>query len=782
MHALLSPKLAVKLPFILVSTGVAMAIAISVASYLNQRQAMLDHTQEDFGQTADRQQGAVVEWYEGIAADLQTMAQNPTARSGLIWLSNAWDEGSEGAGDAIREAYVEGNPFDPAERSSLDRAEGGLMYNHQHGQLHPYFRLLSEQKDYSDVFLINSEGLIVYTVAKTQTFGRAVADAPDALAEAHQRALNAGPGATAFVEFAGEQNSSFGGAAYFATMVVDDAGRPQGVLAYEVARENLERALVSGMDAGSGHRALLLNRSGDTLAVAGLGTADVDRDVIMALVEATQSDAETYRYDVTGVTGLRVATKAAPVALGDADWTLILEVDLATLLAPVVETRDKMFLIGGLGTLIVLLIGLVLARTITVPVARISENMKAISKGDYERDHVDARRRDELGVMATTLADFADKIRLAEESEAARARQIEDQRQVVDVMAGGLERLAQSNFAEPIEGALAQDYETLRAHYNDTVKTLSSTLAELAQTAKNIRSGADNISHASDDLSHRTETTAATLEQTAAAIDELTNSVKSAADRSKSVDQIVVDATAEARKSNEIVKSAMTAMTEIENSSAHISQIIGVIDDIAFQTNLLALNAGVEAARAGDAGRGFAVVASEVRGLAQRSSNAAKEIKELITGSAAQVQTGVSLVSQTGEALDSITSQVSHISTLVSEIATGAAEQAVGLGEINTGMSQLGAVTQQNATMVEEVTAAGHALRSNAQSLSEMVEAFRITKDELSEESLAEDENVGLFQSERRNQVVDEDDALDLPIEEEPVLLLANDRESWRDF
>ncbi|MEP1496434.1 methyl-accepting chemotaxis protein, partial [Pseudophaeobacter sp.] len=223
-----------------------------------------------------------------------------------------------------------------------------------------------------------------------------------------------------------------------------------------------------------------------------------------------------------------------------------------------------------------------------------------------------------------------------------------------------------------------------------------------------------------------TESQAATLEETAAALDELTASVRSAAEGASSVEATMEAAKKEAEISGEVVQSAVSAMTEIEQSSNHIGQIISVIDDIAFQTNLLALNAGVEAARAGEAGKGFAVVASEVRALAQRSSDAAMEIKTLIGDSSKQVARGVDLVGKAGEALDSIVGQVSHISKLVSGIAEGAVEQSTGLNEINTGVTQLDQVTQQNAAMVEEATAAGHMLNADSSKLAELVAIFKL--------------------------------------------------------
>ena len=246
----------------------------------------------------------------------------------------------------------------------------------------------------------------------------------------------------------------------------------------------------------------------------------------------------------------------------------------------------------------------------------------------------------------------------------------------------------------------------------------------MAQASRSIRSRADDISTASEDLSRRTENQAATLEQTAAALDELTTSIRAAAKGAREVETIVQSARGEAEDSGKVVMSAVEAMNGIERSSDQISRIIGVIDDIAFQTNLLALNAGVEAARAGESGRGFAVVASEVRALAQRSSEASKEIKELITTSTQLVGRGVDAVGSAGQALTLMVDRVSHISTLVSDIATGAAQQSTALGEVNTGVTQLDQVTQRNAAMVEQSMTATQSLQQEALGLDALMANF----------------------------------------------------------
>jgi methyl-accepting chemotaxis protein len=306
--------------------------------------------------------------------------------------------------------------------------------------------------------------------------------------------------------------------------------------------------------------------------------------------------------------------------------------------------------------------------------------------------------------------------------EQERARLQADQQPVVDVLSVGLQNLAAGNLQDALSEEFGGNYETLRGDFNRTLDKLNGTIAQVVDTAETIRTRSTEISSASEDLSRRTENQAATLEETAAALDELTSSVKSAAKGAREVENIVRQARREAEESGAVV----SAMTEIERSSDQISQIIGVIDDIAFQTNLLALNAGVEAARAGDAGKGFAVVASEVRALAQRSSAAAKEIKTLIGTSTQHVGRGVDQVGRAGKALASIVNRVAHISTLVSDIAAGASEQSTGLAEINIGVTQLDQVTQQNAAMVEESTAASQSQHQEASDLAALVARFAL--------------------------------------------------------
>ena len=317
-----------------------------------------------------------------------------------------------------------------------------------------------------------------------------------------------------------------------------------------------------------------------------------------------------------------------------------------------------------------------------------------------------------------------EKQRLEELAEAERQARHAEQSKVVEQLAEGLRRLSVGDVRYTIAETFPAGYEQLRQDYNAAVVSLREVVNQITESAQTIKANSGEISNAADDLSRRTERAASTLGETAAALTELTVSVQSAADGASQANTTVRGARTNAESASVVVKEAIAAMDRISESSSKISKIISVIDDIAFQTNLLALNAGVEAARAGEAGRGFAVVASEVRALAQRSSEAAREINQLISESGQEVGRGVALVDQTGEALRSIVANVSEIASHMSEIATSAEEQSSGISEINLAVTNLDQTTQQNAAMFEETTAASFSLAQEATNLAEAVSRF----------------------------------------------------------
>lgn len=299
-------------------------------------------------------------------------------------------------------------------------------------------------------------------------------------------------------------------------------------------------------------------------------------------------------------------------------------------------------------------------------------------------------------------------------------------RDVRDIGAA-LGRLAEGDLAGRIDRPFIPALERLRTDFNAAVDRLDNTLGDVVHRAEAMRAGTNEIATAADDLAKRTEQQAASLEETSAAVQEITAAVKSSANGAAEAHQLASAAKTDAQSGGEVVRMAVEAMQRIEKSSRDIGQIIGTIDEIAFQTNLLALNAGVEAARAGEAGRGFAVVASEVRALAQRSAEAAKEIKALILSSTSEVNEGANLVSNAGQALERIVAQVLEINEVVAAISSSAAEQSSSLQQVNSAVAQMDQDTQRNAAMVEQTTAASHSLRTEAAGLAQSVRKFKIS-------------------------------------------------------
>ncbi len=383
-------------------------------------------------------------------------------------------------------------------------------------------------------------------------------------------------------------------------------------------------------------------------------------------------------------------------------------------------------------------------RTVGTLLMSLADSMRRVARGELDVAIAGRDRADEIGGMAKALVTFRqaaiDKAQLEHEARDQRRLLDEDRlrkaavdksameanRFVVESLGEALARLSKGDLTLNVAEIYSSEYEAIRGNFNLAVAQLRDTMSVIASNTTGIRTGSVEIATAADDLAQRTERQAAALAETAASVGQIALAVDETARDATAARDIVAIATRDAEDGGMVVGSAVVAMGEIEASAREISQIIGVIDEIAFQTNLLALNAGVEAARAGDAGRGFAVVASEVRGLAQRSAEAAKDIKTLISASTAQVGKGVAQVAETGKALDRIRLKVNEINALVVKIATSAHHQAASLAEVNTAIDQMDKTTQQNAAMVEESTAASHSLAAEADTLASLVDQFEL--------------------------------------------------------
>ena len=441
--------------------------------------------------------------------------------------------------------------------------------------------------------------------------------------------------------------------------------------------------------------------------------------------------------------------------------------------------RDTMLVTVSVLTLLGLSLGTAIAavfgsRQLSGPVRSLTASMTDMAGGDYDVTVPFSNRPDEIGDMAKAVEVFRKngiavrELNMASESERVNVSRLqaaigevtkrasagdfsarisgdfghaelnrfaESVNKLIENVDSGLgetgriiSKLAQGDLTDTMRGQFEGAFADLQSNVNATMDALKNMIGNVRSSTTNIDGSTQELKSATDDLSRRTEQQAAALEETSAALDEITAVVKNSSERAQEASQMVSEAKTDAGRSAEVVRDAVTAMGRIEQASSEISQIINVIDEIAFQTNLLALNAGVEAARAGDAGKGFAVVAQEVRELAQRSANAAKDIKGLITKSGTEVDAGVKLVHKTGEALTNIERQVIAINDHIQSIARAAQEQSAGLAEVNTAINQMDQVTQKNAAMVEETSAATHRLSEEARNLAQMIAWFRLAE------------------------------------------------------
>ncbi len=450
-------------------------------------------------------------------------------------------------------------------------------------------------------------------------------------------------------------------------------------------------------------------------------------------------------------------TALSPIVIGrtSTPWSVIITVPKSVAMAEATTLTSSLAERNNADTLFQIIVGIVIAaggiaamwfvaRSIASPIKQMTAAMGRLAQSDVSIEVPGLDRVDEIGAMAAAVSVFREnaiqKTAMEEEAqanrslsererlerEAEKAREAAESQFVVDSLATGLQRLADGDVAYRISTPFAAHLDTLRLDFNNSLAKLHEALQAVMENARGIDGGANEIRSAADDLAKRTEQQAASVEETAAALEQITTTMRDSTKRAEEAGVLVSRTRIGAEKAGEVVRNAVHAMRQIEKSSGEISNIIGVIDEIAFQTNLLALNAGVEAARAGEAGKGFAVVAQEVRELAQRSANAAKEIKALIITSGEQVRTGVTLVGETGKSLEVMVGEVQEINSHVCAIVESAREQSVGIQEINTAVNTIDQGTQQNAAMVEESTAASHSLASEADALNKLISQFNL--------------------------------------------------------
>ena len=710
-------RLSTKLPASIIALSTATAGVTAYIAYNHSASSLTKQAEANLNAILVAQETSLENWLHSIEDDIEFMRTDPTVRRAIEEFSVGWMQLGESPTAYLQNAYIRNNPNPVGQKDNLNNADDGSLYSEIHEKYHPYFRGVQKRGDYYDVFLFDAEGDLIYSVYKEADYATnlvsdqwANTDLGAAFRSAKSKAVS---GDLTYYGFKPYAPSADAPASFISAPIRADDGSFLGVLAFQMPIGRINELMAERTGLGETGISYLVGSDGYLRN----DIPETDQpDILETNVDLTAEN--TRSSGLIGVLGEPVIRKTLEFEFLGTKYTFVTEQNKAELLAPTASLRNNLLIQLLISALGVGVLGFLLSRMFTRPIDAIDTAMAAMASGDLGKQIPETNRGDEIGSIAVTLEKFREQLHSNKSLE-------EDQHKVVEALGEALEKLADGDLTFRINTQFASAYEQLRLDFNKTLETLDQSFTSVTSTTLQINDSAQEISQAADDLSRRTENQAATLEETAAAIEQMTSSVSSTASGAHRANDLVVSARTNAESSGAVVDQAIDAMSNIEKSADQISQIVGVIDEIAFQTNLLALNAGVEAARAGDAGRGFAVVASEVRALAQRSSNAAKEIKDLITVSEQHVSNGVQQVNEAGDALRQILESVREISEAVSGISSAAQEQSMGLAEINSAVSQLDQVTQQNAAMVEESTAASHALRQDAGELGQSLRRFR---------------------------------------------------------
>lgn len=737
-----------RLPAVVIGLAMSMASGVGIASYLISADVVHSLTRRHLETIAYERSVKVSEYLRVVSNDLGAMAKSNKTVSAIHNLESNWAaiEGDRVA--ILQDAYIFKNPKPAGERYLFDGPEDFVRYHFTHKQIQSGFRSEMQARGYADMLLLDPDGNVIYSVAKENDFATNVSktQGEEALSDAFGKAMALPAGGVAVVDFSNYKPAGGTPAAFFATRIEDGNAKPAGVIAIRIDLRTINAIMQERHGLGETGETLLVGadhklRSRSAFEDGGQPLVTVfNATAVDGAINGTPGEGS---YD--GYRDLTLAVAAVPIGFNDIKLAVVALISDAESSEPVAKMRDTMLVVGSILLIVVAVLGYLFSRGITSPLAKATGGVKDLAAGQLEIEIFGSDRRDEIGDMARALTVFRNNAIEAARIEAESKRQqaaVEAERMsndaekrageahihfAVNALAQGLERLAAGNLSEEIETPFSGDLDRLRTNFNSSLTRLSDTLVQLRANAMAIQANGSAMRDSADTLSRRTETQAASLEETAAAVDGITVTVRASAARAHDANAIVGFTKQNADASTTVVANAIDAMSRIEGASTKIEQIIDVIDEIAFQTNLLALNAGIEAARAGESGKGFAVVAMEVRELAQRSADAAREIKALIDAATAEVSHGVGHVQQTGRVLSEISKQISEISDHVSAITTAAADQRTGLQEVNGSVGQMDKMTQANAAIAEENSALSQQLADEADALMALIAQFKLT-------------------------------------------------------
>jgi methyl-accepting chemotaxis protein len=781
-------RISQKLPLALIGTGLLIGAAIGAVSYLLSASIMTDMTQERLRSVATERAEKVTGYYQSIAANIMRITTTDLGVQATKLFENNWTQMSKPS-DMVRNAYITLNTNPEGERDKLDISTYTFNYNFNHTNFHPGFRSELEARGYADILVLNLDGDVIYSEGKHDDFGTNVLNggpyADSGLGKVFQAAMaSKDPKQIAFAADAAYKPAGGVPTRFMAAPVADADGNIEGVIAVELPPHGIDDAMSSRNGLGDTGEAFII---GDDYKFRSDSTFTPENDTLRAEFHSPQVDAALKGNVAQGTLpdyrGMEMLATAVPLTPIGQKWALVTVIGAAEAMAPIGNLRTLLLvvglaLIGGAAVM-----GLLLSRGITKPISGLNATMSELAAGRLEVEVKGTERGDEIGEMARTVEVFkenAQKVMQMTEGErtASEERRIERTSmmtslqqsfgEVVDAAVQGdfskrvearfadrelndiagsinnlvetvdrglgetgrvLAALAQTDLTHRVEGQYEGAFKRLKMDTNAVAEKLQDIVAQLHETSQSLKQATGEILSGSNDLSERTSQQAATIEETSATMEQLAATVMQNAQRAKDASVVAATVTRTAEEGGVVMRNATEAMEKITASSGKISNIIGLIDDIAFQTNLLALNASVEAARAGEAGKGFAVVAVEVRRLAQSAAQASSEVKGLIEQSSTEVRTGSKLVVEAAGKLVAMVDAARSSNELMNGIARDSQEQAASIGEVNHAVRQLDEMTQHNAALVEETNASIERAEAQARQLDGIVEQFRADED-----------------------------------------------------
>ena len=786
MHILPRLKISQKLPLALIGTALLVGLGIGAAVYTISLQTVDQQRHERMDASIQSGLDQVQSYFDNVEVDLKLFAARADTVTQIENMTRAFTaldiQGQ--ATEMLQMAFIKNNPH-PEERLLTDSA--GIAagdYDGQHRRFHAGWRTILQERGYDDVMLFNPAGVLLYTVKKNADFatdfakgsGNPLSESP--LAELFRRTSTLPAGSVAFADFSTYSAIDNAPESFIATPVYK-ADKLAGVLAFEIGAKSISAKLNSIGGLGQTGEALIVGADGLMRTQSHFSTlpnvlvTPVQSDVVKSALEGTRMGGSIdYR-------GEQRVGLAAPFEVDGTKWAVLAVQSEAEVFAPINTLRNTMLIVGGSLLLLAAALGLLFSRSITGPLTRLTASMKGLAEGDLDVEVRGASRHDEIGEMARTVEVFREsalKVSSMTEEERAGSERRRTERtammqdlqrafgEVVDAAVEGdfskrveakfadqelnviassvnnlvdtvdrglgetgkvLSALAQTNLTHRVEGQYSGAFLQLKTDTNAVGEKLGEIVGRLKDTSRQLKTATGEILSGANDLSERTTKQAATIEETSAAMEQLATAVLDNARQAKDASAVSATVTRAAEEGGAVMLKATDAMERITTSSGKISNIIGLIDDIAFQTNLLALNASVEAARAGEAGKGFAVVAVEVRRLAQSAAQASSEVKGLIDQSGTEVRTGSKLVLEAASKLDAMVGAARTANEAMESIARQSRDQAASIEEVSAAVRLMDEMTQHNAALVEETNASIERTEEQASELDRIVDVFR---------------------------------------------------------